>query len=84
MPEDSEDFLFLEDEESETPQSKQSKSRISLPKIGIPSIIQERGVTRVEEENPLEKEEQNLEISLDGVHRFGWGIRGMDCPDCAM
>ncbi|RAH05089.1 MAG: hypothetical protein CMA00_004790 [Methanobacteriota archaeon] len=84
MPEDSEDFLFLEDEESETPQSKQSKSPIPFPKIGIPSIIQERGVTRVVEEKPLEKEEQNLEISLDGVHRFDWGIRGMDCPDCAM
>ena len=23
-------------------------------------------------------------LAPDGIHSFEWGIRGMDCPDCAM
>ena len=32
----------------------------------------------------MEDAEAYSMLSPDGVHFFEWGIRGMDCPDCAM
>ena len=82
MSEDSEDYLFL-DEEDEEPR-KLSRERISLPKIGFPRLSK----SRIEPNDEIEDEEQfiedGFEISLDGTHTFDWGIMGMDCPDCAM
>ena len=82
MSEDSEDYLFL-DEEDEEPR-KLSRERISLPKIGFPRLSK----SRIEPNDEIEDEEHfiedGFEISLDGTHTFDWGIMGMDCPDCAM
>ena len=83
MDEDSEDFLYLDDEEGEEPQKKQSR-KISLPKIPIPKRKPAGNdkPRREQELTPLESD--GIEISLDGTFQFDWGIRGMDCPDCAM
>ena len=82
MSEDSEDYLFLDEEDEEPP--KLSRERISLPKIGFPRLSK----SRIEPNVGIEDEEQfiedGFEISLDGTHTFDWGIMGMDCPDCAM
>ena len=82
MTGDSEDYLFLDDEEEETPKS--GRDRISLPKIGFPRLSK----PRIENNNVIEDQENPIEdgfeISLDGTHTFDWGITGMDCPDCAM
>ena len=82
MSEDSEDYLFLDEEDEEPP--KLSRERISLPKIGFPRLSK----SRIEPNDEIEDEEQfiedGFEISLDGTHTFDWGIMGMDCPDCAM
>ncbi len=82
MPEDSEDYLFLDEEEEET--LKSGRDRISLPKIGFPRLSK----PRIENNNVIEDQDNSIEdgfeISLDGTHTFDWGIMGMDCPDCAM
>tara|TARA_B100002019_G_scaffold292027_1_gene313923 strand:- start:982 stop:3681 length:2700 start_codon:yes stop_codon:yes gene_type:complete len=80
--EDPEDYLILDDEEEDTPESE--RERISLPKIGFPRLSKPRKT----HDDGIEDQEQFLEdgfeITLDGTHTFDWGIRGMDCPDCAM
>ena len=82
MTGDSEDYLFLDEEEEETPKS--GRDRISLPKIGFPRLSK----PRIENNNVIEDQENPIEdgfeISLDGTYSFDWGITGMDCPDCAM
>jgi len=82
VSEDSEDYLFLDEEDEEPP--KLSRERISLPKIGFPRLSK----SRIEPNDEIEDEEHfiedGFEISLDGTHTFDWGIMGMDCPDCAM
>ena len=38
-----------------------------------------------DEETPVELEaDLAAELVADGVHSFGWLLKGMDCPDCAM
>ena len=83
MDEDSEDFLYLDDEEGEEPQKKQSR-KISLPKIPIPKRKPAGNDKPRREQAPNPLESDGIEISLDGTFQFDWGIRGMDCPDCAM
>lgn len=83
MDEDSEDFLYLDDEEGEEPQKKQSR-KISLPKIPIPKRKPTGNDKPGREQAPNPIESDGIEISLDGTFQFDWGIRGMDCPDCAM
>ena len=83
MDEDSEDFLYLDDEEGEEPQKKQSR-KISLPKIPIPKRKTAGNDKPRREQAPTPLEPDVIEISLDGTFQFDWGIRGMDCPDCAM
>ncbi len=82
MPEDSEDYLFLDEEEEET--LKSGRDRISLPKIGFPRLSKPRIENNNVIEDPDNSIEDGFEISLDGTHTFDWGIMGMDCPDCAM
>ena len=82
MSEDSEDYLFLDEEDEEPP--KLSRERISLPKIGFPRLSKSRIETNDEIEDEEQFMEDGFEISLDGTHTFDWGIMGMDCPDCAM
>ena len=80
--EDPEDYLILDDEEEDTPESE--RERISLPKIGFPRLSKPR---KTHDDGIEDKEqflEDGFEITLDGTHTFDWGIRGMDCPDCAM
>ena len=83
MDEDSEDFLYLDDEEGEEPQKKQSR-KISLPKMPIPKRKPAGNDKPRREQAPNPLESDGIEISLDGTFQFDWGIRGMDCPDCAM
>tara|TARA_B100000579_G_scaffold224254_1_gene183513 strand:+ start:830 stop:3550 length:2721 start_codon:yes stop_codon:yes gene_type:complete len=83
MDEDSEDFLYLDDEEGEEPQKKQSR-KISLPKIPIPKRKPAGNEKPRREQATTPLESDGIEISLDGTFQFDWGIRGMDCPDCAM
>ena len=84
MVEDSEDFLYLDDEEGDLPSKKPASSKIKLPKIAIPkrkTTINTKPIEKTSEEPP---DSEAIEISLDGIFQFDWGIRGMDCPDCAM
>tara|TARA_Y100000588_G_scaffold389912_1_gene493911 strand:+ start:848 stop:3550 length:2703 start_codon:yes stop_codon:yes gene_type:complete len=84
MPEDAEDFLFLDDEEGEKEQDKPATRRLSFPKIAIPKAPSARQRTTSKPIAEKDTEDHDLEISIDGVYDFDWGIRGMDCPDCAM
>ena len=84
MVEDSDDFLYLDDEEGDNSFEKSSSRKISLPKISLPKrkTAKRANSTETRVVEPLESD--GIEISLDGVFQFDWGIRGMDCPDCAM
>ena len=84
MSEESEDYLFLDDDEDGGEPAKPAQRKISLPKMGIPKAIQRRQRPTTEPQAPEAMDDDALEISMDGVHQFDWGIRGMDCPDCAM
>jgi len=84
VSEDSEDFLILDEEEDERVSPERKSSRFSLPKIGVPKLSIPRSAPEEVTEYPDQGGENEFEISLDGTHQFDWGIRGMDCPDCAM
>ena len=80
MPEENEDYLILDDEGDP---NQPSTRRITFPKIGIPKTISDKP-RKIEEQEEKHTDDEYLQISMDGVYSFDWGIRGMDCPDCAM
>ena len=82
--EDSEDFLYLDDEEGDLPSKKPGSSKIKLPKIAIPKRKTTKNTKPIEKTSEEQPDSEAIEISLDGIFQFDWGIRGMDCPDCAM
>ncbi|MED6346209.1 MAG: cation-translocating P-type ATPase [Candidatus Thermoplasmatota archaeon] len=82
--EDSEDFLYLDDEEGDSPSKKPASSKITLPKIAIPKRKTTKNTKPIEKTSEEPPDSEAIEISLDGIFQFDWGIRGMDCPDCAM
>ena len=82
--EDSEDFLYLDDEEGDLPSKKPGSSKIKLPKIAIPKRKTTKNTKPIEKTSEEPPDSEVIEISLDGIFQFDWGIRGMDCPDCAM
>ena len=84
MVEDSEDFLYLDDEEGDLPLKKPGSSKIKLPKIAIPKRKTTKNTKTIEKTSEEPPDSEAIEISLDGIFQFDWGIRGMDCPDCAM
>ena len=84
MVEDSEDFLYLDDEEGDLPSKKPASSKIKLPKIAIPKRKTTKNTKPIEKTSEAPPDSEAIEISLDGIFQFDWGIRGMDCPDCAM
>ncbi len=84
MVEDSEDFLYLDDEEGDLPSKKPGSSKIKLPKIAIPKRKTTKNTKPIEKTSEEQPDSEAIEISLDGIFQFDWGIRGMDCPDCAM
>ena len=84
MVEDSEDFLYLDDEEGDLPSKKPGSSKIKLPKIAIPKRKTTKNTKTIEKTSEEPPDSEAIEISLDGIFQFDWGIRGMDCPDCAM
>ncbi len=84
MVEDSEDFLYLDDEEGDLPLKKPGSSKIKLPKIAIPKRKTTKNTKPIEKTSEEQPDSEAIEISLDGIFQFDWGIRGMDCPDCAM
>ena len=84
MVEDSDDFLYLDDEEGIDSSEKHPSRKISLPKISLPK----RKPAKIDQPSKPQVAESpdsdGIEISLDGIFQFDWGIMGMDCPDCAM
>ena len=84
MVEDSDDFLYLDDEEGDVSPENPPSRKISLPKISLPK----RKPAKIDQPSKPQVAESpdsdGIEISLDGIFQFDWGIRGMDCPDCAM
>jgi Cd2+/Zn2+-exporting ATPase len=93
MSEESEEYLILGDEESESPSDveEQPSKTPSFPKLGSLRLPRRSrltsGATSEPADEPLPeatREIPNIGLSLDGVHQFDWGIQGMDCPDCAM
>ena len=84
MVEDSEDFLYLDDEEGDLPSKKPGSSKIKLPKIAIPKRKTTKNTKPIEKTSEEQPDSEAIEISLDGIFQFDWGIRGMDSPDCAM
>ena len=83
MSGDSEDFLYLDDDESPSPPKDKGK-RLSLPKVSLPKAPQIRQ-KKSREAIPAEPiESPDIGLSFDGTHSFDWEIMGMDCPDCAM
>ena len=93
-----EDFLILDDEETSSSssnsrslmtssESKQSKSILSLKNRLSKTISEMASAIRKKKSN--ENTEQDYEIvdtvlAVDGIQKFEWQLRGMDCPDCAM
>ena len=84
MVEDSDDFLYLDDEEGDNSSEKYASRKISLPKISLPKRKPAKNThpSKTREVEPLDSD--GIEVSLDGIFQFDWRIRGMDCPDCAM
>ena len=84
MPEDSEDFLYLDDEDIPSNPKKAPGKPLSLPKISLPRIKKTRQKPNPETTHKQSSESPDIGLSFDGTHSFDWEIRGMDCPDCAM
>ena len=85
MVEDSDDFLYLDDEEGEDTSKKPASRKMSLPRIAIPKKRKQAINDQLpESQSGVPSDSDGIEISLDGIFQFDWGIRGMDCPDCAM
>ena len=94
---DSEGFIFLEgdevDEEVQQPPSPKVTDGTSDEKSSCEvtdccdhdSTTIPLESTKKSINSPVnEVEIYTAELVSDGVHRFSWPIRGMDCPDCAM
>ena len=98
MDEEREEFLILDDDEEETPVSKKPEespvlpSMPKLPSLKIPGFLRSKASKKPEPkpESSIEAVAESAagvldaDLAVDGVHEFEWGIRGMDCPDCAM
>jgi cation transport ATPase len=98
MDEEREEFLILDDDEEETPVSKKPEESLvlpsmpKLPSLKIPGFLRSKASKKPEPkpESSIEAVAESAagvldaDLSVDGVHEFEWGIRGMDCPDCAM
>ena len=97
MDEEPEEFLILDDDD-EAPVSKKPEEAPVLPSMPKLTSLKMPGFLRPKtSKKPEPKPEPTLEavaesaagvldadLAADGVHEFEWGIRGMDCPDCAM
>lgn len=98
MDEEREEFLILDDDEDEAPVSEKPEETPVMPplpklsSLKIPAFLRSKASKK-----PQPKPEPAIEavaesaagvldadLAADGVHEFEWGIRGMDCPDCAM
>jgi len=85
MAEESEDFIYLDDEVGENNNPKNPDSRrITFPKMKLPKRGPAKQPPSSESKMDTLQETEEIEISMDGVYQFEWGIMGMDCPDCAM
>ncbi len=98
MDEEPEEFLILDDDEEEAPVSKKPEeapvlpSMPKLPSLKMPSFLRSKASKKPEPkpESAIEAVAESAvgvldaDLAADGVHEFEWGIRGMDCPDCAM
>jgi len=98
MDEEREEFLILDDDEEEASVSKKPEEAPvlpSMPKLSslkLPSFLRSKANKKPEPkpESAIEAVAESAvgvldaDLAADGVHEFEWGIRGMDCPDCAM
>jgi heavy metal translocating P-type ATPase len=98
MDEEREEFLILDDDEEGASVSKKPEEKPVLPSMPkLPSLKMPNFLRSKANKKPKPKSESAIEavaesavgvldadLAADGVHEFEWGIRGMDCPDCAM
>jgi heavy metal translocating P-type ATPase len=98
MDEEREEFLILDDDEEEASVSKKPEeapvlpSMPKLPSLKMPNFLRSKASKKPElkSESAIEAVAESAagvpdaDLAADGVHEFEWGIRGMDCPDCAM
>ena len=98
MDEEREEFLILDDDEEGASVSKKPEEKPVLPSMPkLPSLKMPNFLRSKANKKPGPKPEPAIEavaesavgvldadLAADGVHEFEWGIRGMDCPDCAM
>ena len=98
MDEEPEEFLILDDDEEEASVSKKPEeapvlpSMPKLPSLKMPNFLRSKASKKPElkSESAIEAVAESAagvpdaDLAADGVHEFEWGIRGMDCPDCAM
>jgi len=98
MDEEREEFLILDDDEEEASVSKKPEEAPVLPfmpklsSLKLPSFLRSKANKKPEpnSESAIEAVAESAvgvldaDLAADGVHEFEWGIRGMDCPDCAM
>ena len=84
MPEESEDFIFLDDELEDNGPKKPESRKLKLPRMKLPKRERESDIPLPKPTLDTPQENEEIEISIDGIHQFDWRIRGMDCPDCAM
>jgi len=98
MDEEREEFLILDDDEEGASVSKKPEekpvlpSMPKLPSLKMPSFLRSKANKKPEpkSESAIEAVAESAvgvldaDLAADGVHEFEWGIRGMDCPDCAM
>jgi len=84
MAEESDDFIFLDDEVGENKPEKSDSRRITFPKMKFSKREPVKQTPSSEAKSDTFQEIEEIELSMDGIYQFDWRIRGMDCPDCAM
>ncbi|HIG03139.1 MAG TPA: cation-translocating P-type ATPase [Candidatus Poseidoniales archaeon] len=93
-----EDFLFLEDEIAVPPTSSEAKNATPITATTSAITANKQAGIKLEmlsDENNIQEITEPVEVltpfddllskmSIAGVEKVGWGLRGLDCPDCAM
>ena len=77
---DEENFLFLEEEGDGATQHQHTPEEV----LEIEEVVDDTTNVESEEDaslDPFDADKANLTM---GVQNAGWGLTGMDCPDCAM
>lgn len=88
-----EDFLFLDSDDDPQPPAKEIENPKAIPKAEKPTKDINKNLNSGpspsesqshKKENLTPFDEMMTNLSISGVQEVGWGLRGLDCPDCAV